>query len=410
MMKNYDEVRKALADYKIAKEHIFCRFASKNYEPLSAHLVQEKRLGLSVIFCMFLNREDTESHTLIKVTHDLLDLWKVSEGEMIRNAYENTNQHYRYIMRNLLDVTRLFGIKVNSYPKDFFKKMEALPQAFSDDPEWMMYTIVNQDIFNTSAILLCPDQLAALADQLNSDLVILPSSVNELICVRYRDGMDFFELHESVLSANRTCVAPEEFLSNDLYLYRRSENHVEQIEESLYVDRRAFECRVSIQPGAGGLGDFVRKMAGADEEATHQYVAVRLDDLAKLNLLLIKEEIRNRDEGENKKKNTCDGKKNQGRENENDKERDTQTGGTGKDAPEKAGGANEDGAEKGVNRGYKNAAGAGWDARAGGVTGGTQVAGEECAEKGGDDGCAERMSGDDGENCEDRGSDSGEYL
>ena len=94
-----------------------------------------------------------------------------------------------------------------------------------------MYTLVNQEFFNGAVILLFPDLLEEFARYVKADLVILPSSVEELICLIRTKNMNYGRLRGIVRTINGTCVGINEKLSDNLYLYRRGEKRIEIISE-----------------------------------------------------------------------------------------------------------------------------------------------------------------------------------
>ena len=67
---------------------------------------------------------------------------------------------------------------------------------------------------------MSPEVVGAIAEALEDDLYILPSSVNEVLLVRaseLEDGVD--ELKEMVRDANETVVAEKDILSYNVYHY-----------------------------------------------------------------------------------------------------------------------------------------------------------------------------------------------
>ena len=64
-----------------------------------------------------------------------------------------------------------------------------------------------------------------IAAKLDASLVILPSSVDEVIIMRETEGMDMDFMKGMVREVNETTVKPEMQLSNEIYRYDR-ENHM----------------------------------------------------------------------------------------------------------------------------------------------------------------------------------------
>ncbi|MDE7340271.1 MAG: hypothetical protein K2N80_06850 [Lachnospiraceae bacterium] len=99
------------------------------------------------------------------------------------------------------------------------KMLEGIDTAMARSS--MMYVLSNCDrVFGASA-LLYSGSMKALAGKLNKNLIILPSSVHEVILVP-DDGMTEREFYkEMVKEVNDTQVDPEERLSYNIYYYDR---------------------------------------------------------------------------------------------------------------------------------------------------------------------------------------------
>ena len=70
----------------------------------------------------------------------------------------------------------------------------------------------------------CPDLFRRISTQLDSDLIILPSSIHELIIVEADSiikKMGKEAIYEMVHSVNQECVEKEEVLSDTVYVYSR---------------------------------------------------------------------------------------------------------------------------------------------------------------------------------------------
>ncbi len=85
----------------------------------------------------------------------------------------------------------------------------------------MMYVLSNCDrVFGASALLYSAS-MKALAEKWNKNLIILPSSVHEVILLP-DDGITEKEFYrEMVKEVNDTQVEPEERLSYNVYYYDR---------------------------------------------------------------------------------------------------------------------------------------------------------------------------------------------
>ena len=82
----------------------------------------------------------------------------------------------------------------------------------------LMYVISNDRGINGAISMLYEDQLHALAEQLGTDLYILPSSIHETIAVSVDMG-EPEELAQMVSEINMDQVSLQERLSNQVYHY-----------------------------------------------------------------------------------------------------------------------------------------------------------------------------------------------
>jgi hypothetical protein len=80
-----------------------------------------------------------------------------------------------------------------------------------------------------AAALLYSEQIKQLADSLQSDLIILPSSVHELLLLPDDGENEYTFYRQMVEDVNTTQVEPEEILSYSLYRYLREKEEVEEI-------------------------------------------------------------------------------------------------------------------------------------------------------------------------------------
>ena len=71
-----------------------------------------------------------------------------------------------------------------------------------------------------ASILLYQKYFEDVAARLNDDLYIMPSSIHELICIPAA-GFDPDDLRTIVREINSMQVAPEEVLSDNVYMYRK---------------------------------------------------------------------------------------------------------------------------------------------------------------------------------------------
>ena len=191
-----------LSDYSAVREKL--RPMLVNYEANREELREcphERFLDLAVILYVDLMNEIGGT---VKVTGRLLEKWGVEEREAFSQAFENLRTREKSSVRNLGGILREAGIPID-LPEE-----NCLP----------MYIITNQKKQFGAVYLTDENLLGMIAEKLDSDLLIYPSSVHELIVCSARLG---FGLHASdIRDINREAVDQKEWLSASVYRYDRS--------------------------------------------------------------------------------------------------------------------------------------------------------------------------------------------
>ena len=84
-----------------------------------------------------------------------------------------------------------------------------------------MTVLTTRGAVNGAGVIFCDSVLRKIWQKIG-DFYILPSSVHEVIVVPVSGGIDRVELTEMVRTINATEVAPEDRLSDQVYLYDRN--------------------------------------------------------------------------------------------------------------------------------------------------------------------------------------------
>lgn len=92
-----------------------------------------------------------------------------------------------------------------------------------------MKVLTNNRRLNGAVCMIYQGILEQIAEELESSLYILPSSIHEVILLAEEETADPRELKKMIVEVNNTQVAPEEVLSNSLYRYDRTGKRVEKI-------------------------------------------------------------------------------------------------------------------------------------------------------------------------------------
>ena len=194
-------------DYSRVREHLGLRLINyeKNIELLKdvPHVCWN---DLAVIFC-----------------YEIEALKKDGGYIMIRNAHlaeweETVDILYEDALKNMKDKATDDMLSLS----EMFKEM-AVPSIEKTPP---MYVLTNTSRKFGAAVMLYSGKMKELADLFGSDLVILPSSLHEVLLLA-DDEEKHASWKEMVREVNRLMVEPEEVLSDNIYRYSREKDTVE---------------------------------------------------------------------------------------------------------------------------------------------------------------------------------------
>ena len=95
-------------------------------------------------------------------------------------------------------------------------------EIMSNMPGPHLIVLSNKQKINGAVAMCYMDFLSEIANEYESDIVILPSSIHEVIVVPVDEKTDFSELDIMVQSVNKSELLPEEQLSDHAYRFNRN--------------------------------------------------------------------------------------------------------------------------------------------------------------------------------------------
>ena len=141
----------------------------------------------------------------ITIRNEHIAMWEISEEELWENVVENAARVAPVKVSGLMDMMD-----------------ELIPASERGDEACGIYVATNTSMYLGAGVIFYPDMLKELADYHESDLFIIPSSVHETLIIPDTNMiMDIESLREMIREVNRTAVADEEILSDNLYVYER---------------------------------------------------------------------------------------------------------------------------------------------------------------------------------------------
>lgn len=223
---NYENVKKKLVLRLIHKE--------KNRDLLSLVPYMEFQDLAIVCHCILMTEEIGTGTILIYKEH--LKMWQIEEETLFKDAFENSPKTEPFeilkmseMVRSILE--RSIKERIEEICGDYFCDKDLLLNSTLDNitselegKQIPMYVITNEKRYYGAACMVYPNMLEKIAEKLQDDFYIIPSSIHEIIVVAKNQGIDSFGLNEMIREVNMAQVEEEEWLSDHTYLYQRK-NH-----------------------------------------------------------------------------------------------------------------------------------------------------------------------------------------
>ena len=175
----------------------------ENVELLES-IPHERFLDLAKVYYVSVDCEKLGKGTIL-IHNCHLDIWGISAEQLRLVADENTPKLLPAEIGSMYEVMKsILGYEMEE-----------------DFKEYPMYVATNNQKLFGAAVLCYPGVIKEFAEQLESDLFILPSSTHEVIIVMPKEDGSADVLKEMVCEVNSTMIQSEEILSDSVYFYSR---------------------------------------------------------------------------------------------------------------------------------------------------------------------------------------------
>jgi hypothetical protein len=179
---------------------------------------------LAVVYYVVISKESAGGVSSLAVKNDIMGLWGVDEPALYELARQNMPALFGAEITPISDVIDAMLREMKECGQ-----IAALPDM--EEPENLppLYVATNECKCHGAAVLLYDGVLEGFAERCGSDFYILPSSVHETLFLPVLPGKDGYMLSELVRGINTEKVAPEEVLSDNVYIYCAGDGSVTQI-------------------------------------------------------------------------------------------------------------------------------------------------------------------------------------
>lgn len=219
-------------NYESVKKDIFLKLinASKN-EKFLEECPHYYYGDLAVVFLVSVNLGKENDNGTINITNKHAELWNVTASDLLAQAKINIESHNQIKIGSITEVLKELAKEYDE--SDEFSFLEG---QFSI-PMYIM--TLSKGVYGAAAMLF-EDKLYEFAQQRNSNLYILPSSINEVILIdaeNLDDSHHVSWLMSTVFKVNRTTIDAVEFLSDNVYFYDKDKRklYISSTKEEVFL-------------------------------------------------------------------------------------------------------------------------------------------------------------------------------
>lgn len=225
----------AFLNYEKVRERIVYKLINRiKNEKILSEIPYFDFLDMAIVF-YFICEDEFDSEATILIKNEHLKSWGKNKFDLLEAASINTKTILGSEIKNLHDVMKeilsdKFKAKYddNDYDSDFIDNlvMECLGDKNTYSPI-SMYVLTNKKNMFGAACILDSELLDVFSEKINSNIIILPSSIHEVILVPEKEVFDKSNLENMVKEINENEVAEEEVLSDSVYIYQRDKKQIE---------------------------------------------------------------------------------------------------------------------------------------------------------------------------------------
>ena len=182
-------------------------------------------LDLAIVFYCLLDHTFFDDTGTILIHNSHLELWQIDCDTLLRDARRNTPLMLPKTLRDIRDVLADYADEGTAHGCAY-EPEDSSPPISGGDGGFHFLVLTNRKNLFGAACILYDGLLAQIADRLESDLVILPSSVHEVLILPAGDRSAYAATHRMVEDVNEAALLPDEILSDHAYYYSRRERRV----------------------------------------------------------------------------------------------------------------------------------------------------------------------------------------
>lgn len=213
----------ALTIFDYVKDKVvFKLIQAETNRELLAEIPSIPFLDMTIVFYLLLDKsEEGQMTALIHNNH--LEVWNTTAEELYQLAKINTPKLLPARLRTIEEVMYeiLMGQFAEIEKADVISRMSEEIQGKS-----AFYVFTNQNGVNGAACILYEGYLEEFAKKKGTDILILPSSIHEVLLITDNGILNYGDLEDMVRHINKNDVPAENILSDRIYRYSLAERKI----------------------------------------------------------------------------------------------------------------------------------------------------------------------------------------
>ena len=214
-LKKFNINKETLSTFENIEKNLYCAFINKEKnEELLKNVPHIVMLDLALVFKVKVSVDDLSACFI--VNNSVLKSWKKGVDDLLESVWNN---------KDLL-VGEDSLVSLVDKCKDLCSAMEKdLPFPMPSDD--YIYILTNKyQCDGASMMFTHKEYVRDFANRKESDVLILPSSRHEVLLIPTSQVDDYEYVKNMVANINRTELAKQDFLSDNVYLYNRNDDEI----------------------------------------------------------------------------------------------------------------------------------------------------------------------------------------
>lgn len=201
-----------IEDYASVKKHLALKVI--NYELNKEFLLDVphlRKMDLALI-PLFVVDDGIDTIASVTIKNTFLNKWNIDVNTLFADAFNNAPALLKPVCCSLFKA---------AFTRKYTEFM-SLDEIRLDDNDLLILT--NKSKVHGASCMFYPDVLQTIAQKLDSDLIIIPSSVHEALIMRRIDNINIEDVNNLVNYVNTSEVSVSDVLSDHVYIYNKDEH------------------------------------------------------------------------------------------------------------------------------------------------------------------------------------------